>query len=237
MFKKLLGYYIYSGNKENLYKEIKERKKVHIISGNSEIIYKGYKNNQLDKIYKDEEALLIADGIGTVLASKLIGNPIEEKIAGIDFMEFLIKKSLEENLPIYLLGAKKEVVEKAVLNLKKKYKAINIVGFSDGYFDLDNCAEIIKKINLSKAKILFVAMGNPKQEKFIDKYKAVLNCKIFMGVGGSFDVFSGIAKRAPKIFLKLNLEWFYRVLRNPSRIFRLKHLLGFIFLIRKEHRR
>lgn len=237
MYKGILGYKVFSGTKSELYEEIINRRKVNIISGNSEILYKGFKDRNLNRIYKDKDSLIIADGAGTILASKILGDPIVKKIAGIDFMEYIIKKSTEENLNIYLLGAEEETVKGCFNNLNNKYKAINIVGFHHGYFDINNCDELINEINLLKTNILFVAMGSPKQEIFIDKYMDVLNCNITMGVGGSFDIFAGNLKRAPKVFIKLNLEWLYRIIKEPKRVLRLKSIPLFLTVAINEKRK
>ncbi len=237
MFKKILGYEIFSGTKDELYAEVIKKEKVHIISGNSEILNRGLKNKQLFNIYNDKHSIIIADGIGTIIASKILKNSINEKIAGIEFMEYLIKKSIEHNLSIYFLGGEEKVVENCFYKLKKKYRGVNIVGFHHGYFSVENCDEIINDINASGANILFVAMGNPKQEIFIDKYKEKLNCRIFMGVGGSFDVFSEKVRRAPEFFIKMNLEWFYRTVKEPKRILRLKEIPLFLILALRERRK
>lgn len=237
MFKKILGYKIFSGTKDELYDEIMKREKVHIISGNSEILHRGLKNKELFDIYNNKDSIIIADGIGTIMASRILKNSVGEKIAGIDFMEYLIRKSTEHNLSIYLLGGEKDVVKNCFYKLRKKYREVNIVGFHHGYFNVENCDEIIDDINSLGASILFVAMGNPKQELFIDRYKEKLNCKIFMGVGGSFDVFSEKVKRAPRLFIKLNLEWIYRTIKEPRRILRLKEIPLFLILALKERRK
>ena len=141
----------------------------------------------------------------------------------------ICKKSQEYHSKIYLFGAKPEIVEKAKQNLQTEYPQINIVGVCDGYCD-ESVA--IEKIKSSNADILFVGLGSPKQEQFIIKNKEQLdNIKIFMPVGGSFDVISGAKKRAPKWMIEYNLEWLYRAFQEPKRVFRQLKLMKYIYLI------
>lgn len=129
-----------------------------------------------------------------------------------------------------MLGAQSSILEEAVANAKSKYAA-NISGFHDGYFDLEDCEQIVDDINNSNADILIVAMGCPRQEFFISRYKNKLKCKIFMGVGGSFDVLAGKVSRAPEWMINLGLEWLYRVFKEPKRILRLFSIPKFLSLV------
>lgn len=217
----ILGYNVYSGTKEQLLKEVCSRRKVNIISGNPEILYNGLYNKFLFDSFTSHSSIIIPDGVGVVLASKLIKTPVKEKIAGIEIMEAIVKKSADEGKGIYLLGAKQEVLEGCASNLKVKYPKLNVAGMHNGFFDMENCSDIVEDIKRSKAYAIFVAMGSPRQEKFIIKYMEELPCSVFMGVGGSFDIFSGTLKRAPKWMIKLGLEWLYRVIKEPFRIKRL----------------
>ncbi|AQW24421.1 WecB/TagA/CpsF family glycosyltransferase [Clostridium perfringens] len=234
MYKELLGYKIFSDNKEELLKEIENKKRVNIISGNPEVLYNGIKNEFLKNSFTKEDALIIPDGVGTLLAAKINGIDITEKIAGIEVMNMLLKEARDKNLKVFLLGAKEEILIKCKEKIKENYDGINIVGSNNGFFDLDNCDDLIKKINESKADILFVAMGAPRQEVFIEKYKDKLCCKIFMGVGGSFDVFAGNVNRAPQFMINIGMEWLYRVAKEPWRIKRLGSIPKFLVLSIKE---
>lgn len=234
MYKELLGYKIFSDNKEELLKEIENKKRVNIISGNPEVLYNGIKNEFLRKSFTKEDALIIPDGVGTLLAAKINGIDITEKIAGIEVMNMLLEEARDKNLKVFLLGAKEETLSKCKEKIKENYDGINIVGINNGFFDLDNCDNLIEKINESKADILFVAMGAPRQEVFIEKYKDKLCCKIFMGVGGSFDVFAGNVNRAPQFMINIGMEWFYRVAKEPWRIKRLSSIPKFLVLSLKE---
>ncbi|UUR80264.1 WecB/TagA/CpsF family glycosyltransferase [Clostridium perfringens] len=234
MYKELLGYKIFSDNKEELLKEIENKKRVNIISGNPEVLYNGIKNEFLRNSFTKEDALIIPDGVGTLLAAKINGIDITEKIAGIEVMNMLLEEARDKNLKVFLLGAKEEILIKCKEKIKENYDGINIVGSNNGFFDLDNCDDLIEKINESKADILFVAMGAPRQEVFIEKYKDKLCCKIFMGVGGSFDVFAGNVNRAPQFMINIGMEWLYRVAKEPWRIKRLGSIPKFLLLSLKE---
>ncbi|WP_415329883.1 WecB/TagA/CpsF family glycosyltransferase [Clostridium perfringens] len=234
MYKELLGYKIFSDNKEELLKEIENKKRVNIISGNPEVLYNGIKNEFLRNSFTKEDALIIPDGVGTLLAAKINGIDITEKIAGIEVMNMLLEEARDKNLKVFLLGAKEETLIKCKEKIKENYYGINIVGSNNGFFDLDNCDDLIEKINESKADILFVAMGAPRQEVFIEKYKDKLCCKIFMGVGGSFDVFAGNVNRAPQFMINIGMEWLYRVAKEPWRIKRLGSIPKFLLLSLKE---
>ena len=234
MYKELLGYKIFSDNKEELLKEIENKKRVNIISGNPEVLYNGIKNEFLKNSFTKEDALIIPDGVGTLLAAKINGIDITEKIAGIEVMNMLLEEARDKNLKVFLLGAKEEILIKCKEKIKESYDGINIVGSNNGFFDLDNCDDLIEKINESKADILLVAMGAPRQEVFIEKYKDKLCCKIFMGVGGSFDVFAGNVNRAPQFMINIGMEWLYRVAKEPWRIKRLGSIPKFLVLSIKE---
>ncbi|MGG5462491.1 WecB/TagA/CpsF family glycosyltransferase [Clostridium sp. B9] len=234
MYKELLGYKIFSDNKVQLLEEIKRKDRVNIISGNPEVLYNGINNDTLRKSFTEDDALIIPDGVGTLLAAKLNKIEINEKIAGIEVMNMLLKEAKETGLNVFLLGAKEETLVQCKEKIEQEFKGINIVGTNNGFFDLKNCNDLIKKINDSKADILFVAMGAPRQEIFIDKYKDKLCCKIFMGVGGSFDVISGNVNRAPEFMINIGMEWLYRVVKEPWRIKRLGAIPKFLLLSVKE---
>ena len=204
-----------------------------IVNINPEIVVKNLNNEVLKKQF-NKQKYQIPDGFGIVLASKIMKGNIRNRITGIDLMEAVCKESIRNNGKIFLYGAKPEVVEKAKINLEGKFENINIVGFYDGY----GSEEIaVQKIKASGADIVFVALGSPKQENFILKNKDILTqVKIFLPVGGSFDVFSDTIKRAPKWIRRMNLEWLYRLLRQPSRLFRQMKLVSFVMLVLKEKR-
>ncbi|WP_097026021.1 WecB/TagA/CpsF family glycosyltransferase [Clostridium peptidivorans] len=228
MFSSILGYKVFNKGEEELFRCINNYDKVHIISGNPEVLNNGLKNKELFKNFTSENSIIIPDGIGTVIASKALKQGIEKKIAGIDLMEKLLINCEREGKSVYLLGAREEVLQKCIKNLKIKHPRLIISGSHNGFFDLNNCDELITEINNLKPYALFVAMGAPRQELFITRYMNGLNANIFMGVGGCFDVFAGEVKRAPKWMINLGLEWLYRVSKEPYRIKRLGSIPVFI---------
>lgn len=233
-FTKILGYKIFNKNKEELLNYIKSFNKVHIISGNPEVLSNGLKDELLFNNFTGESSVIIPDGVGTVIASKIVKSPVMEKIAGIELMEEIIKECSREGKGIYLLGTKEEVLNKCIGNLKIKYPGLKILGCHNGFFDLNNCEEILEEINNLKPHALFVAMGCPRQEIFISKYMKSINSSIFMGVGGSIDVFAGEVKRAPKWMIDIGMEWFYRVSKEPWRIKRLSSIPEFLIKVMKN---
>ncbi len=170
--------------------------------------------------------LIIPDGAGVILASKILNKKLKCKVAGIELCENLARLSGEWGTKIFFLGGKPGIPEKAAEKLKEKYPDMLIAGINDGYFKNDE--EIIEKINSSGADILFVCLGVPKQEIWMASHRNVLNVKLMGGFGGSFDVLSGTIQRAPKFFIKCNLEWLYRLLKEPRRIGRMMKLPKFI---------
>lgn len=231
MFTRILKFDVFNRSKLELLNYIEKLSKVNIVSGNPEILYNGLNDSRLLKSFTAESTIIIPDGVGTVLASKIVKSPVKEKIAGIEVMEALIEKCSEEGKSIYFLGARQDILEECMKNLINKYPGLNIAGSHNGYFDLDNCEHIIYDIYKSGAHILFVAMGAPRQDIFIADNMNRLPCSIYMGVGGSFDVLSGKIKRAPHWMIKSGLEWLYRVLKEPWRIKRLSSIPRFLLKV------
>ncbi|MGV8980344.1 WecB/TagA/CpsF family glycosyltransferase [Clostridium sp.] len=225
---------IFNDNIDGLLRSINNFEKVHIVSGNPEVLSSGLQNNVLLDNFTSKNSIIIPDGISTVICSKIVGQPVKEKIAGIELMDRIVKKCEKENQGIYLLGSTKETVNMCNINLQTKYRKLNVLGSHDGYFDLDNCEEILEEIEKVSPKVLFVAMGCPRQELFIAKYMDRLPCSIFMGVGGSFDIIAGNLKRAPKWMINIGLEWLYRVAKEPFRIKRLSSIPKFILMVIKD---
>jgi len=234
MFTKILDFNIFNEDKNSLMNYIENIDKVNIISGNPEVLFNGLNNSVLEENFKQKTSIIIPDGVGTVLASKLLKKPVKEKIAGIDVVrEVLIKANLEGK-SIYLLGAKEEVLNKCVENLKCQFPNLKISGYHNGFFDLNNCEDIIENIKRCNPWAMFVAMGSPRQEIFIEKVMDIVDTHIFMGVGGVFDIFAGELKRAPKWMISLGLEWLYRVIKEPFRIKRLIAIPKFLLLVLKN---
>lgn len=200
-----------------------------IFTPNSEILLDAIKEPAFAEILNSGD-LVVPDGIGVVMASKFYNMPIKERVAGYDLMCKLIEVAYHKKKSIYLLGGKEGVAEEAAARLKEKYCGINIAGMHNGYFHDDEEILIIEDIIRLKPDIVFVALGAPKQERWIYEHRHSLPIKIIMGVGGSLDVIAGKVKRAPEFWQKAGLEWFYRLLKDPKRIFRVLKLPKFILI-------
>lgn len=200
---------------KELEQNIKQEKKSFIITANPETLMIGTENQAFDEILKSEETVIVPDGIGVVKAANILGIPLTERITGVEIVQELFKILNETGKGIYLLGAKREVVEKLVERLHVEYPNLNVLGYQDGYVkDKDAVFEEIVSL---KPDVVLVALGIPAQEILIRKHYEKFEKGIFVGVGGSFDVLSGTKKRAPEIFIKLNLEWLYRIAKEPKR--------------------
>lgn len=187
-----------------------------IYTPNPEIVMKALENNEFMNILNNA-SLLVPDGIGIIKAGKILKTPLKERVAGYDLVVNLIEFSKNGNYSFYFWGGKEGVAQKAKENIEKKYPDINILGAESGYFDNSKEAEIISNLKEIKPDILLLGLGAPKQEKILNKYKEDGIYKIGIGCGGTIDGLAGVVKRAPKLFIKLHLEWFYRIIKNPSR--------------------
>lgn len=202
------------GNFEQIFSQIKnrisQRQKTFVVTANATIVVKTIENPEYRKIVQGAD-LILPDGFGVVLAIKRFHKKSSERITGIDMMIKLCGVAAKDGLKVFLLGSRPEVVERAAKNLEKTYGQI-VAGYHHGYFDGEGPVELIKS---SKADLLFVGMGVPKQEVWIGKNFEKVPAIFAMGVGGSFDVISGYKKRAPKLVQDLKLEWLYRFLQSP----------------------
>ena len=207
-----------------------------VFTPNSEIIYAAYKDSEFCNLINSAD-LLTADGIGVVYASRILDNPVPERAGGYDIACKVIERIAESGDRLYLFGGKPTVAEMAAENLKEKYPFLNIVGTRNGYFQPEENDSIISDINNSGADIVFVCLGSPKQEEWIFKNRDKLSCHVMMGIGGSLDVFAGVAERAPQIWQKLGLEWLYRLKKEPKRFWRMLALPKFAFTVLLKGRR
>lgn len=214
--------------------KIKGRERIYVVTPNAEITHMCLEDNELLNIVTNAD-LVLPDGSGVVLASKILNTPIKQKVAGIEYAENLVKKMALEGMRLYILGGKPNVAKRACENLSVRYRGLEIAGYQDGYFDDE--AKVIEDINKSDTDVLFVCLGVPKQEHFMSRNLNKLNLRVMCGIGGAADVFAGEVNRAPKIFIKLGLEWFYRLLKQPSRIGRMKRLPLFLIEVLKYKKR
>ena len=217
---------------EILSDNLKNNKKTFVVTANPETFMISEKNEDVRKMLLDKETVMVPDGIGVLKAGKKIGYNIEERITGIDIANELLKFGNEQKKSIYLFGSKQEVIDSMKKVIKEQYPNLKLVGTSNGYVtDKDKVFDEIVKL---EPDIVLVALGIPLQEMLIYKHLNRFKKGIFVGVGGSFDVMSGMKKRASKIFIKLNLEWLYRIMKEPKRFKRFYNSnVKFILEIRK----
>lgn len=226
---------LYNKEKNKYFKllenDLRHEHKRFIITVNPETLMLSEKDNELKEILDSKEFSFVPDGIAVIKAARKVGISISERITGIDIAEYLLKLANENKYSIYLYGAKEEVIESLISKIKKEYNNINIMGYSNGY--VKNKDKVMEEILKLKPDICMVALGIPHQEKIIYKYINKFKKGIFIGVGGSFDVLSGYKKRAPKIFIKLNIEWLYRIVKEPKRLKRFwNNNIKFLFKIK-----
>ncbi|WP_042143668.1 WecB/TagA/CpsF family glycosyltransferase [Paucisalibacillus sp. EB02] len=213
---------------ECLFPVLMSRSKCFIVTANPEIVMNtrdipGYK-----QIVQSAD-IVVPDGAGIVMAAKYLKLPIQERIPGFELMLDLLEFANEQNLSCYFLGATEKTSSKFIREINKSYPNIQIAGFHHGYFKDDKM--IVKQISESTPDIVFVAMGSPKQDEWITSTYGQFSKGLFMGVGGSFDVIAGEVKRAPDKWIKLNLEWLYRLLKQPFRLKRIVRSFAFLILV------
>ena len=209
----------------------------HIVcTPNPEIVMEAQHDRELMGILKAAD-MVTPDGVGGVWASKYSKTKITERVSGYDLVLHIFEKIKNSKRTVYFLGGAPGVAEKAAEMMAKKYVGLKVVGIHDGYFDKKEEHLIIADIKKKQPSLLLVGLGSPKQEKWIYNNLRLTGAKLAIGIGGSFDVMSGNLKRAPKIFCKLGLELFYRLITQPSRFKRMLKLPKFVIKVRKEMRR
>jgi len=201
-----------------LTKRIEQRELTQVVTANPEIVMYGEQDPAYKQILQTVE-MVVPDGIGVVYASKIQKDPVKERVAGYDLLHRIMYQANLNSWKVYLIGANEEVNKLAFERLQKDYPKAMLVGRHHGFFK-DNSAEeqlIVEDIKKVQPDVLFVALGFPRQEQWIQRFQKQLQIPFAMGVGGSFDVLAGKVKRAPMFWQKLGLEWFYRLVSNPSR--------------------
>jgi len=184
-------------------------------------------------------ALINADGMPVVWASRLLGKPLKERVAGVDLFDALMARAAEKRWRVFLLGAKEDIVSKVRDLYSVRYPQLVFAGHRNGYWKPEQEQEVVDDIAAARADLLFVAISSPKKEQFLGTYQAQMRIPFAMGVGGTFDVFAGKVKRAPVWMQKSGLEWFYRFLQEPRRMFRRYFIedMAFVRLLAREWRR
>ncbi len=213
-------------------------KKTVVFTPNAEIAQACAEDENIMKTVSFAD-ILLPDGAGILKAAKILGTPLREKVAGVDYGENVARMCAEKGYSLFILGGKPTVAEKAAEKLQSKYSGLKIVGFRDGYFDKseDGSKPVIDEINASGADVLYVCLGFPAQEKWTEENASRLSPVVIACLGGSVDIYAGTAKRAPKLFISLHLEWLWRLINQPSRIKRMMALPKYIIGVKKYKRK
>lgn len=211
---------------------LENEQRTFVVTANPETLMTGEKDPEFDRLLLDDRTSIVPDGIGTVKAAHMLGFEVEERVTGIEICQFLLEEANRQKKRVFLLGAKEEVVSLLAQKIKKRYLDLSFLGYENGY--VENKDEVISNLKHEKPDVVLVALGIPQQELLIYNHLDEFEKGIFVGVGGSFDVLSGSKKRAPSIFIKLNLEWLYRILAEPKRIGRFyRSNVKFLFHVKK----
>lgn len=201
-----------------------------VVTANVEMLYAGLHDQQLAEVLEKAE-LVTADGAGVLLAARLSGTPLPERVAGFDMMLACLQQAAREGLPVFFLGARQEVLQDALQRIRERFPGLSIAGSHHGYFSDGEGKTIAAQINARRPRLLFVALGAPRQEKWIHEHKEGLPPCVAIGVGGSLDVVAGHVKRAPRWMQRAGLEWLYRLLHQPSRFSRMSVIPVFLFKV------
>lgn len=205
-------------------KIIKERKPTQHVVINASKVNLMEKDSKLREIVNGCP-LINADGASIVWAAKKLGIPLKERVTGCDLFQILVSVAAKKKYKIFLFGAKEEVVKKVKQIFEAQYPGIQIVGYRNGYFKEADEPEIVKKMHDSGADMMFVAFSSPKKEYWVNKYLKDIDIPFVMGVGGSFDIVAGVTERAPLWFQRHGLEWFYRFIQEPKRMWK-RYIIG-----------
>lgn len=204
-----------------------------IVTANAEIIYQASKNEKMRSVINKAQ-MVTADGSGVVWASRQLGQPLPQRVTGIDLVNGICEQSAKEKWKIYILGSAPGVAATAAVNIRDKFPGCNIIGTHHGYFNAKEEKQILAELEQLQPDVLFVALGAPKQEYWIAEHMEQLQIPVAMGIGGSMDVLSGNVKRAPKWMQKMSLEWLYRLIIQPTRFKRMLALPKFMLAVKKQ---
>lgn len=204
---------------------------LHLMGVNADKINQCHEDEKIKKIV-NESGIINADGASVVLASKFLGAPVPERVAGIDLMQNLLELSNKKGYSVYFFGAKEEILQDMLKNFEERYPALNVVGYRNGYFSPEDEKHIQEDIKEKKPDFVFVGITSPKKEYIIQSFMDNGINAVFMGVGGSFDVLSGHIKRAPLWMQNAHLEWLFRVANEPKRLFK-RYFVGNVTFIKR----
>lgn len=209
------------------------KRPAQVVTLNAEILYHAREDRVFQALLHKAD-LVTPDGIGVVWAADQLGYQPQGRVSGIDLLYQICQRAAQRHWSIYLLGAAPGVAEKAAGELTVLFPGLQVGGTHHGYFSEHEEQQVVEKIRAVSPEVLFVALGAPRQEKWIEKYQSRLSAGVCIGVGGSLDVVAGIKNRAPELFIKFNLEWLYRLFKEPSRIKRQMVLPRFVLLVLRE---
>ncbi len=204
-----------------------------VLTADASAVFMAANNPDVRSVFESAD-LVTADGAGVVWAANHLGAPVPERVSGVDLVERLFELSARGGYRIYCLGAADGVALNASQTLQTRFPGANVVGTHHGFYAADTELQIVEEIAATKPDILLVAMGIPRQEQFVIRNRERLNVKVAMGVGGSFDVFSGKVRRAPTFMRRLHVEWLWRLMQDPSKARRIAMLPKFMRDVRKQ---
>ena len=205
-----------------------ERRAAYVVTPNPEIVMLCRDDPAAMQAVQGAD-LVLPDGIGVIYGAKILGTPLRAKLPGIDFASALMAQMGQEGKSVFLLGAKPGVADAAAEKMRERFPGLVIAGTNDGYFQDDD--PVVEKINAAQPDLLLVCLGAPKQELFMKNHLDELHIKLMIGLGGSLDSFAGTVKRAPKWMIRCNLEWLYRLIKEPKRFGRMLRLPKYLFAV------
>lgn len=205
---------------------LQSKRRCMVVTPNAEIAQSCVTDDRLREIVR-KAGLVLPDGIGVIYASRILKKPLKQRVPGVEFGENLVSALRDTGKTIFFLGGKPGVAEEAAHRLQVKYPGLKVAGTKDGYFQREE--EAVEAVQQAKPDVLFVCLGSPKQEYFMADHFDQLGATLMVGLGGSLDVYAGKVERAPALFRKLGLEWFYRLLRQPSRLGRMMKLPQYLW--------
>ena len=210
-----------------------EDKSHTIVTPNAEIVWMAGRDERLRQALNTAD-LVLPDGVGVVRAARKLGYPICERVAGIDFAGALLPPLARQGTPLFLYGGRPGVADQAAIRVTTDHPGLNVVGTRDGYTDADSPEDIAAVVRDCGAHVLFVCLGAPKQELFMQRHGRATGARLLVGLGGTLDVWSGNVARAPRPFVKFGLEWLYRLIRQPRRLSRAFRLPAFLLKVRRQ---
>jgi N-acetylglucosaminyldiphosphoundecaprenol N-acetyl-beta-D-mannosaminyltransferase len=206
------------------------------VTPNAELVWIAQRDDELRRVLNQAD-LAVADGVGVVWACRIQGTPVPERVAGYDLMIELLAKAAEKGLKVFLIGGRPGVAELAATQACRLFPALSVAGFAHGYFSPAEETAVCAAVNRTRPAFLFAGMGAPRQEKWLARNLTELGAGLVMGVGGGLDVLAGRVARAPSWVIRLNLEWLYRLLREPSRLRRQMALPAFALAVARRRLR